>query len=362
MRYYDIKITRADGSLYTFKSCGNAFNGSSLSSLLPSGPQSPLTGLTNPAALCVELDIPLAHFTDPDGQSAWLRVWGLGLNDLGHASDLNGLSVAVNAGMAKGLPLANPTQASLLMQGTILQAFGNWEGTDQTLDLLFAVGGTDAGGTASGQFIGSGTDLSGNFPFSMPAGMPLAKAIANTLSVALPNIPPTINISPKLVLNYDQTGHYGSLYAFASFIEALSAGIMNDPSYTGVRITSNGSTIRVFDGTGGATIGGAAASSASATAIAWQDLIGQPVWIAPNTISFKCVMRADIHQGDTVSLPQTLVTQSAAAPQRFLNQPQNSLTFSGKFEVQHVHHYGHSRQPDASSWNTTYQAILAGNS
>jgi hypothetical protein len=359
LRYYQIIVTRADGSPYLFKSTGNAFApGVTLSSLLPSAPQNPQTGLTNPAALLVEWDIPVANFTDPDGQSAWLRVWGLGLSDLGSASDLNNCSVQVFGGMAKGLPLANPAQAGLLMSGTILQAFGNWNGTDQTLDLLFAVGGNTAGG--NGGFAGAGKDASANFPFSMPAGTTLARAIANTLSIALPDIPPTISISPKLTLNYDQTGHYGSLYQFASFVQALSVGIIGDPNYNGVQIVSDGSTINVFDGAGPAAITSASGATSTPTVknIAFQDLIGQPTWIGPNAISFKCVMRADIHQGDTVMLPPTLVTQNNTANSNFSATPQTKLTFSGKFLVMNVHHYGHSRQSDAASWNSTYQAII----
>lgn len=357
MRYYQLIIKKADGTPYLFKSTGNAFaSGVTLSSLLPTGPQNPVSGLTNPAALQIELDIPIANFTDPDGQSAWLRVWGLGLADLGNASDLNNCSVQVFGGMAKGLPLANPAQAGLLMSGTILQCFGNWQLTDQTLDMLFAVGGDTAGG--GGGFMGAGSDPSGNFPFSMPAGTTLAQAIANTLSIALPDIPPTISISPKLILNYDQTGHYSSLYQFASFVNALSIGIMGDPNYAGVQIVSNGSTINVFDGAGPATITGVV-SDQNVKNIAWQDLIGQPVWVGPNTISFKCVMRADIHQGDTVMLPPTLVTQNNTANSNFAASPQTKLTFSGRFIVMKVHHYGASRQPDAASWNTTYQATIA---
>jgi hypothetical protein len=33
--------------------------------------------------------------------------------------------------------------------------------------------------------------------------------------------------------------------------------------------------------------------------------------------------------------------------------PANLLTFSGNYTIKQIHHYGHSRQPDAGSWNTT---------
>jgi hypothetical protein len=349
VRYYSIQITRSNGQTYQFKSTGNSFSaGITLTSLLPNGPQSPLAGLTNPSALQIEFDIPQANFTDPDGQAAWLRIWGLGLQDLGAAADLNNLQISISGGMAKGLPLANPTQAGLLMKGTILQAFGNWQGTDQTLDMIFAVGDTSAGIDG----IPGAADTPGNFPFNMTAGMPLSTAITNTLSIGMPNIPVSISISPKLVLGYNVVAHFTSRNAFSQFCNTLSTSIIGETSgYSGVQIVSSGAALTAFDGEG-------TAAPAMKT-IQFQDLIGQPTWIDQNTISFKCVLRSDIHQGDTVTLPRTLFTQTSAQNAQFANKPQTSLTFSGNFLVQKVHHYGHSRQGDASSWNTTYQATQA---
>jgi hypothetical protein len=335
MRYYDIKILRDDGSLYTFKSLGNAFGGStSLTSLLPTSPQNPRNGQTNPAALLVELDIAGWNGANPDTNSS-VRISGLGLNDLGNASDLNGLAITVQAGMAKGLPLANPAQAGIIAKGLIFQAFGNWIGTSQTLDLVLQSGGTS-----------DDPDAPGNFPFVMAPGTPLGTAIKNTLAIAMPGIPVTVNVSPNLVLNFTQTGHYATRAAFSSFVNALSRGIIGGTSYAGVQITTNGASVVVFDGS----------APAQTKAIAFQDLIGQPTWIQPQMISFKTVLRADIIQGDVVTLPQTLFTQSTAGSQRFLANPQNSLTFSGQYQVFLVHHYGNSRAPAADAWNTTFQA------
>jgi hypothetical protein len=336
VRYYDIKILRDDGSLYTFKSCGNAFGGNtSLTSLLPSSPQNPRNGQTNPAALLVELDIAGWNGANPDTNSS-LRISGLGLNDLGNASDLNGLAITVQAGMAKGLPLANPAQAGIIAKGLIFQAFGNWIGTSQTLDLVLQSGGSS-----------DDPDAPGNFPFVMAPGTPLGTAIKNTLAIAMPGIPVTVNVSPNLVLNFTQTGHYSTRAAFSSFVNALSRGIIGGTSYAGVQITTNGASIVVFDGS----------APANTKAIAFQDLIGQPTWIQSQMISFKTVLRADIIQGDVVTLPQTLFTQSTAGSQRFLANPQSSLTFSGQYQVFQVHHYGNSRAPAADAWNTTFQAV-----
>jgi hypothetical protein len=335
VRYYSVVITKSDGTPYLFKSLG----GLALTSLLPNSPQNPTTGLTNPAALQVEFDLAIANLTDPDNsQGAMLRVWGLGLQDIGNAADLNGLNVSIFAGMARGLPLANPAQAGLILQGQIFQAFGNWIGTDQTVDMIFSPGGS------------VGTPIEpGNLSFTMPPGMPLGTAIKNTLAAARPGIPVAVNVSPNLVLNYPQVGHYTTLERFASFVKALSLGIVGSASYGGVQITTNGASVTVFDGTAPPT----------PKPIAFQDLMGQPTWVGPGTISFKTVLRADIHMGDTVTLPQTLFTQSTAANQQFLANPQYSLTFNGSFQIIQCHHYGNSRQNDSSSWTTVFQAVPA---
>jgi hypothetical protein len=326
-------LAKPDGTPYLFKS----LNGLPLTSLLPQAPQNPQQGLTNPAALLIEFDLPMANLANPDN-NAWLRVWGLGLQDIGNAADLNGLNVTVYGGMAKGLPLANPNQAGLLLKGQVLQAFGNWDGTNQTVDMLIVPGGTTAGTVQN----------PGNFPFSWKAGTPLSQAIQQTLSTGMPGYPVQISISPKLVTGYDQTGHYPTLEAFADFIYSLSLSIITDPAYQGVTIATNGQNIVVTDAS-------ATVATSAVKRVAFQDMIGQPVWFAPNQISVKLVLRADIQIGDTINLPPALFTtqQAAVAP----GIP-NKLTFSGNFFVQQVHHWGNSRQADAASWNTTLQCVL----
>ncbi|HVY15948.1 MAG TPA: hypothetical protein VHB27_12025 [Rhodopila sp.] len=330
MRYYRIEFAKPDGTAYTFKS----LNGQVLTSLLPQGPQTPQYGLTNPAALLVEFDLPMANYANPDN-NAWLRVWGLGLEDIGSTANLNGLTVSIYGGMARGLPLANPAQAGLLVRGQVWQAYGNWVGTDQTIDMILKPGG-DFAGTY---------EKPGNFPFSWKAGTPLADAIKQTLAVGMPKYPAKVQISPKLVIGYDQVGYYQTLGDFADFIYQLSLSIITDDNYDGVIISTNGDTILVIDGT----------VTPPPKQIAFQDLIGQPTWFAPNQISVKFVLRADLQIGDVIQLPPALfTTQLGAVPPGIPNR----LTFSGNFKVMHLHHFGNSRQPDAASWNTTAQCVL----
>lgn len=338
MRYYSIAFSKTDGTAYTFKS----LKGMALTSLLPQGPQTPQSGLTNPAALNIEMDIPVLNANAPIN-NAFLRIWGLGLEDIGSAANLNGLDITVSAGMAKGLPLANPQQAGVICKGSVYQAYGNWIGTAQTIDLAIVAGGSAVGSAENPQ----------NFAFSWPAGTPLKTAIANALTTSMPGFTQSINISPNLVLNHTETGHYQSLGQLADAINGLSQSIIGDTNYDGVSIATNGNSVIVFDGT---------QPPATVKAIAVTDLIGQPTWIGPFAISVKTVMRADIAVGDTVSLPKTIFTQTQ---QSLLTQaqqnPSGNITFSGKFLVQQVEHFGNFRQADAESWNTTFQMTTASN-
>ena len=171
MRYYRLDLLNAQSGAPMLPS---SLGGLAITSLLPNGQ-------VNPAALNVEFDVPVTNYT-PGAQNkdALFRVWGLGLKDLTSAFNLapsldpskSGVNVKFFAGMSKGLPLANPQQQGLIFSGSILQAWGNWIGTDQTLDFRFAPLGVFGGAVISG---------SDSFPFVWMAGTQLKDAIAETL-------------------------------------------------------------------------------------------------------------------------------------------------------------------------------------
>lgn len=313
MRYYKIDISDSNGK----KLFPGSLGGLGLTSLLPNGK-------TNPSALNVEYDIPVSMYAAPDGQ-ALVRIWGLSLKD--NSFNLNDAQVSVYGGMATGLPLANPKQAGLLVKGQVLQGYGNWIGTDQTVDLILS--------PSTGS-----VDEPLNITFNWMAGTPMAQAVTTTLKTAFPGIIPTVNISSKLVLPHDSSGYYHSLAEFSEMLREFSQSIIGG-TYRGVDVAFDGSRIDVLDGT----------VQPTAKAISFQDLIGQPTWIEPQTIQIKTVMRADIRLGDSVSLPASLATTTQQTFIRF----QDKTTFSGNYQVQRVHHYGNFRQPDAASWNTTFE-------
>ena len=289
-------------------------------------------GKTDPGALDMEMDIPVFNFASPGG-SSFVRLWGIGLNDIAQASNFNpagdgspGKRISVYGGMKKGLPLANSAQSGLLAVGTIVQAFGNWIGTDMTLDLFFSSGDPSPGKPA-------------NLAFSWPQGTTLATVIKQTLTQAFPGYTADVNISSSLVLNNDEAGFYGTLTQFAQWVQDISIKINGEP---GVDITLNDTTFRVYDPT----------TNPNPKPIAFNDLIGQVTWRGIYTIQATCVMRYDIRVGDIITLPQGQTTTTA---QSYAQYRQKSA-FSGNFQVSGVRHVGRFRNPSGEAWVTVIDA------
>ena len=321
MRYYRINLTRTDGTPVYLKS----LQGQPLTSLTANGKN-------NPGALKVEWDIPINPQSTGDAANGYIKVWGVGLEDITRQADYNNLNIAVYGGMSAGLPLANPQQAGLLVHGTIWQCYGNWLGNEQSL--VFIVGPFT--GTPQGD---------ANIPFTWARGTPLSVALGNLFSTAFPALKQKISISPNLVLGYTETGYYQGLKPFAIWLNQRTQPIIGG-TYQGVHIAVDSGTIKVWDGT---------QAPATTTQIQPQDLVGQPGWFSFNEINFQTILRGDIHLGDTIQLPPTIISQTASSQS---SQLRNQATFSGKLLVTKAQHFGNSRQPNAASWNTTFWAAV----
>lgn len=345
MRYYDIQIRKPQTN--------DIVRPASLASLnLPTTFTSLVNGKNLPGALKVEINLLSNNYHSFEAGS-YIRVWGIGLSSLAQAANLNGFPIIVKGGMSAGLPLAKPEQNGILISGQIFQAYGNWIGTDQTLELQVL---PDTG-TANAPK---------NYVINWPKNTPLSQAIETTLAAALPNFTKrTVKISPDLKMAAPMWGQWGTLQEFADAIFKISMapqfkGIkpLTGGPYGGVRIpTPKDNTILVYDETVDYTVN----SQADPKKIAFEDLIGQPTWLNGTTINFKTVMRADIDVGSYVSLPPGLASpyvltapgaSSPGAPSR------ERLTFTGVFNVVRMQHFGDSRQPDAASWCSVYNATF----
>ena len=297
---------------------------------------------SDPNALNVEMDLVVYPQHTPGG-SSFVRVWGIPLSTILSANQFNKKPIQVYGGMQKGLPLANPNQAGLLVDGTILPCVGNWVNTDMTIDFFIPnrVGAPTVPGAA-------------NIIHNWKQGTPLSQAIKQTLQTAFPALTPKINISPKLTLNYNDTGFYQSMYQYADYIISISRSIMNatnslTSTYLGVHMSVQGTNIVVSDGTQQQTKAGV---------INFQDLIGQPIWTGPQTIQFKTVMRADINQGDTVTLPKALSQLTGSSVAGIAGSAANNI-IQGSFYITRVRHTGNFRQPDWPSWCSTFDANVS---
>lgn len=294
-----------------------------------------VNGKSDPGALNVELDLPVGAYGTPLG-GAFVRIWGIPLEAIAQARDLNEKPVSVYGGMQTGLPLANPAQSGLLLKGSAFPAFGNWIGTDMTLDIVVV---PDLGGTSESS--------AKNIVHDWQKGTPLENSIRKTLQTAFPSFKQDIRISQSLVLNYNDTGFYQNIAQFSAYIKQISQSIMGAKTYPGVNISTNGDTIVVTDGT---------QQASSVKQIDFKDLIGQPTWLSLNVISVKTVMRADLKIGDTVKLPPSLATTQASSASQF----RANSAFQGQFMIQEMRHVGNFRQPDAASWNTTFNVVSLG--
>lgn len=288
-------------------------------------------GQNDPGALNVELDIQTIGAATPV-QGGLVRVWGIGLPAISQAKNLQNQTIQISAGMGAGLPLSNPAQQGIIAQGYIYQAFGNWIGLEQTLDLVIAPGP------------GPKTTKP-NIILNWTQGQTLATALQQTLQTAYPGIKTTINLDSKLVLPNDEQAVFQNLTQLAEYVKRISLSIIGGTQYPGVNIVFAKNAINAYDQS--------QSSSNQTKQIQFTDLIGQPTWLDSPTIQLKCAMRADLSVGDHVTLPQTAVTNTATASNALVNQ---NVAFQGEFITTSLRHIGNFRQPDAASWVTVIDA------
>ena len=341
MRFYDLILADSAGNVFKPTNDGLGFKKSAGGSTFTSW----VNGKNNPGALHIDFDVPAAPLNQAQG-SAKIAVYGVGLGMIGQASDLNGQTLTLSAGMKPGLPLATAAaaQSGLILQGTIFQAFGNWQGTTQTLELVVSP-------PASQQ------DLKPIPSILWPAKQPLATALFSTLQQAFAKFGMKANVNiANITQPVDGSHQYSTLSQLSDYIQQKSQELGKpsydtpDKEYSGVQIKIVGNTIYAYDNQ----------ATASPKQLAFTDLIGQPTWISPGTVSFKTVLRSDIALGDYIQFPAkglvapyVLTSQAAAYP----NTPARSKTaFQGQFWVTRVQHFASFRQPDADAWCTSFEA------
>ena len=316
-RYYDIAITPAAGgaAFRTYSSYPN--------------------GQYDPGALNIEFDMPVLPNGTPSGGQT-LTIEGISLQDLNQAQQFAGMNLVMKGGMMPGFPLVNPAQAGILVSGQIFQSFGNWIGTEMTLDFVLL----------PSTFT---NDNPGNFVLDWKQGTSLADALKQTLSVAYPNMPVTVNISPNINASSDQTHFCGTLDEMAQFIGDFT----EDTFKNRIEIAIQAGKVTAFDKT----------YQPAPIQLNFLDFIGQPTWIDSNIIQIKTVMRADLQLGSIVMMPQGLQNAPGIITTTGASLPSSNKyksTFTGSFTVTELRHIGNFRSSDAGSWATVFNMVTNG--
>lgn len=334
MRYYDIKVFKtSDTSGEPYKQYSSLKN-----------------GVYNPGCLMVEFDIQRFGESTPKGET-WITLWGISPKEMQQArQDMFGMTLKMEVGMSAGLPLAKGGKRGLVLQGTIWQVLGNWQGTELRMDLIVTAGPVSSTNPAPLAPI--------NLTLPWNKGMKLSVALAQCFQT-LGGYRFSVNVSDRLVNNYDSAMFCGSLTELATKLNALSKSVVKDAGYSGVEIAMvNGNEIRVFDNDFAHHQDKDPKKSASnrrnnPTQLKFTDLIGQPTWVRFGTVSIPCVMRSDIQVGDYIRMPKDSRPMIQASS---YSQFRDDAAFTGDFRVSSVRMLGNSRQPDANSWVTVLEA------
>jgi len=318
MRYYTITISPSSESKKTF---------------------TPITyttlnanGSDNGSALMIDLDVYQNWYHQPS-QNGYLKISGVSFTDLNASANFVNATITIAVGMSAGLPLANPNQKGEVINGTVIQCFGNWQGTEVSLDFIIA-------GLAF-----AAPENPSNFYFNWQQGQTLEQAVRNSLNIAYPTLEIFGSYSPNLVYTEDQAGNYQNLSQFSDFVNQISKQINSDPNYLGASIGYNNQGFIISDGT----------QEAKKTNINYTDIIGNLTWIDVSTIQAKLVMRSDLNVGQYISFPRSSPVINVV---NSYSQNRNDISFQGVFMINRIRHVGNNRQSDANSWVTIIDCVI----
>lgn len=291
--------------------------------------QSHPNGQFDPGALLIEFDAIVTSFNTPiEGQG--ITIHGVSLSDINQAQDFTGLQLSLYGGMKAGLPLANPNQSGLLMEGLIFQSWGTWEGTEMKLDFILR---------PDPFYI----DQPGNLVLNWHANEPLSNALTNMLKIAygaqVPPMPIVMNIAP-LTQPFNDCKISSSLTDFRPWLAQVTAKLGHQ-----VNITIQGGKIIVGDDT----------YKPTPIQIVFSDLIGQPAWIDPNVMQIKVILRADIVLGDKILMPKGLQSAPGQVLTMGQSMPSNEKyksAFQGVFRVTQMRHLGNYKSQEGAAWAT----------
>jgi hypothetical protein len=290
-------------------------------------------GQNDPGALNVELDLLWGTASAQMGNST-VSIDGIPLEDLFQANVYSGMTIAISGGMKKGLPLANPKQAGLLMQGIIIQGFGNWVGTDMNLNFVLNP-------------LQFSLARPSNIVFNWQKGQPIQQAITNALGTAYKNPKIRFNLTYQYATTIQAQKTASNLDEFRQFLQSRTA--LGGLPGINLAMLPNGSFV-AWD----------KAIESNPIQVEFTDLVGQPKWVDVNTLQFTTVMRGDITIGSYVKMPPGLPSSPGAVTTGPNTNPLGrlnyNLTFKGPFIIVQCRHIGNFRDADGTAWVTIFLA------
>jgi len=321
MRFYDISVTPAQTPASQSPAAFRHWT-------------SLVNGQNDPGALDIELDFLSFANASVGNDGSTITIHGVPLTDITQASQFAGMNIAVKAGMSKGLPLADPSQQGLILNGEILQSWANWVGTQ--MDLNFLV------------YASTYTyDKPGNFVLDWKQGDDIQIALKKTLGVAYPDLGIVFSLSKPYIL----TRHVGHTHYTLAGLAALIASTTKTATFPGVQVsTPINNTIIVSDGL----------TQQNPKTLNFDDMVGQPTWIDKATMIVTTVMRGDIQIGDFIKMPKGLLSAPgtvtiAASAVSGTTQLDFQSAFQGQFNVQAIRHVGNFRSQAGADWVTIFK-------
>lgn len=337
MRYYEIIITPSEASL--------ANGGTSFTPRVYSSQN--LANLPNMSALRVDLDI-YQSFAHVPSQNGLVTIYGIPFSDINQAANFNLATVSIKLGTVKGLPFS-PGVNGVVIEGTILMAYGNWQATDVRLNLVIIASKNNVATSASGS--APLAIAAPNLAFSWEPNTSLFSAVTDCLYTAYgADIDIEGIYDPTLVHSQTVpiTGHYDSLSQFSKFIYKTSKAVKaNNPNYLGATITETKDGFFLFDGT--------YTEPPKVKNIAYTDIVGNLTWKNIATVQAKLIMRSDLTVNDLISFPFYAPTVNVAIQ---AGGQRGKISFDGLFNITELRHAGSSRHPDANSWVTIIEATM----
>jgi hypothetical protein len=298
MRYYDILITDKDGGEFA------------------------RFGTSGGTGLHIEASFPITPGASPAGE-ATIKIFNVPLSMFSRASDFQGKSIYIRGGMDRGLPLANPEQRGLLLQGQIFFASGTREG--KACYLSFTIFAQNNPRTEPK-----------NLTISWYKGEPIDNAIKNTMTNAGYARTET-KISENTKAQRDTHACFSTIRQFSDWLKKLGIECHYKTAENNYVFTDKSQD-----------------SKSSPKEISIFDFLGQPTWLGPGLAAIKVVLRGDIQPDQYIEIKDPQLSQQAGIVNAPITQ-ENRLGFKGVFDVVAVTHYMNYYDLAAENWCTVLQ-------